>query len=66
MYSIVNVSMVLYYPKWKEVVALTKVLLQSKYTYRVYWVDNSPAETKALPMEEDVLRIGYDLSLIHI
>lgn len=60
MYSIVNVSMVLYYPKWKEVVALTKVLLQSKYTYRVYWVDNSPAETKALPMEEDVLRIGYD------
>lgn len=55
-----NVSIVLYHPNWQEVAALTKVLLQSHYTHRVYWVDNSPAETKALPMEEDVLRIGYD------
>ncbi len=55
-----NVSIVLYHPNWQEVAALTKVLLQSRYTRRVYWVDNSPAETKALPMEEDVLHIGYD------
>lgn len=55
-----NVSIVLYQPKWEEVAALTKVLLQSKYTRRVYWVDNSPAETKALPMEKDVVCAGKD------
>lgn len=55
-----NVSIVLYQPKWEEVAALTKVLLQSKYTRRVYWVDNSPAETKALPMEKDVVCTGKD------
>ena len=53
-----NVSIVLYHPDWQEVAALTKVLLQSRYTRRVYWVDNSPAETRELPMEENVLRIG--------
>lgn len=55
-----NISIVLYQPKWGEVAALTKVLLQSKYTRRVYWVDNSPAETKALPMEKDVVCAGKD------
>ena len=55
-----KVSIVLYQPKWEEVAALTKVLLQSKYTRRVYWVDNSPAETKALPMEKDVVCAGKD------
>lgn len=55
-----NISIVLYQPKWEEVAALTKVLLQSKYTHRVYWVDNSPSETKALPMEEDVVCAGAD------
>ncbi len=52
-----NVSIVLYHPDWQEVAALTKVLLQSKYTHRVYWVDNSPAETKVLPIESE--RITY-------
>lgn len=55
-----NVSIVVYNPEWEEVAALTKVLLQVKYTHRVYWVDNSPAEPRVLPMEEDVLRMERD------
>ena len=52
-----NVSIVVYKPKWEEVAALTEVLLGAKYTHRVYWVDNSPVETKALPVESE--RIVY-------
>lgn len=52
-----NVSIVLYCPKWEEVAGLTRVLLQVKYVHRVYWVDNSPEETKTLPVDSE--RVVY-------
>ena len=45
-----NVSIVLYRPDWKQVGALTQVLLESQYVDRVYWIDNSPQAAEQLPL----------------
>jgi GT2 family glycosyltransferase len=52
-----NVSIVLYRPDWKQVSALTQVLLESQYVDRVYWIDNSPLSAEQLPLQSD--RISY-------
>lgn len=44
-----NVSIVLYQPDWQQITLLTEVLLQSKQVCRVYWIDNSPVATTAVP-----------------
>lgn len=61
-----NVSIVLYRPDWKQVTELTSVLLTSRCVKCVYWVDNSPMATQSLPLESDRLQyihndknIGY-------
>lgn len=52
-----NVSIVLYQPKWDEVVALTTALLRCAAVRKVYWVDNSPYSIDELPIESN--RVGY-------
>ena len=37
-----NVSIVLYNPDWKQVTTLTRALLECSHVRRIYWVDNSP------------------------
>jgi GT2 family glycosyltransferase len=52
-----NVSIVLYRPDWKQVGALTQVLLESQYVDRVYWIDNSPQAAEQLHLQSN--RISY-------
>lgn len=52
-----NVSIVLYQPKWDEVVALTTTLLRCEAVRKVYWVDNSPHSIDELPIVSN--RVQY-------
>ena len=45
-----NISIVLYRPNWKQVADLTIIMLQSKYVNRIYWIDNSSVKTQDLPI----------------
>ncbi|MBQ5387863.1 MAG: glycosyltransferase family 2 protein [Paludibacteraceae bacterium] len=55
-----NVSIVLYNPEWKQVVELTTVLLQCKEVRTVYWIDNSPNKTETLPFVSDKIYYIYN------
>ena len=55
--EMLNVSIVLYNPNWSQVVALTQSLLRCDSVRKVYWVDNSPKETKVLPIASE--RVEY-------
>lgn len=59
-----NVSIVLYRPDWKQVSALTQVILESQYVDRVYWIDNSPQAAEQLPLQSD--RISYQHNSINL
>lgn len=48
-----NISIVLYRPNWKQVADLTIIMLQSKYVNRIYWIDNSSVKTQDLPICSD-------------
>lgn len=48
-----NISIVLYHPNWKQVADLTIIMLQSKYVNRIYWIDNSSVKTQDLPICSD-------------
>ena len=37
-----NISIVLYHPDWKQVNELTRSLLAYPHVHRIYWIDNSP------------------------
>ena len=62
----VNVSIVLYEPKWGEVVELTTSLLRCDAVRKIYWVDNSKKAMKEWPISSKKLEyihnnknIGY-------
>lgn len=55
-----NVSIVLYCPDWKQVSDLTGILLQSRYVNLVYWIDNSPIAKEELPIGFDKVRYLYN------
>ena len=48
-----NISIVLYRPNWKQVADLSIIMLQSKYVNRIYWIDNSSVKTQDLPICSD-------------
>jgi GT2 family glycosyltransferase len=52
-----NVSIVLYHPDWKQVIRLTSILLESQRVRNIYWVDNSPVTTTSIPFQSK--RIQY-------
>lgn len=58
--GMLNVSIVLYYPNWAEVVELTKTLLLCHSVRNIYWVDNSPLPTEELPISSDRLRYIFN------
>ena len=43
----VNISIVLYYPKWEEVIPLIQTLLKAETVRNIYLIDNSPEEASA-------------------
>ena len=55
-----NISIVLYYPDWKQVADLTTVMLKSKYVSRIYWIDNSPNITHELPICSDKIEYIFN------
>ena len=55
-----NISIVLYYPDWKQVADLTTVMLKSKYVSRIYWIDNSPIVTHELPICSDKIEYVFN------
>lgn len=55
-----NISIVLYYPDWKQVADLTTVMLKSKYVSRIYWIDNSPNVTHELPICSDKIEYVFN------
>ena len=55
-----NVSIVLYRPSWEQVLSLTQALLQYAPVRHVYWVDNSPVMTSALPLQSDRVRYIFN------
>lgn len=55
-----NVSIVLYHPNWKQVADLTAGLLQSKRVNLVYWIDNSPTAKEDLPIVLDRVRYIFN------
>ena len=55
-----NISIVLYYPDWKQVADLTTVMLKSKYVSRIYWIDNSPNVTHELPICSDKIEYIFN------
>ncbi len=55
-----NVSIVLYQPDWGQVVNLTRSLLQCAQVRCVYWIDNSPAVTRTLPIQSDRVRYIFN------
>jgi GT2 family glycosyltransferase len=55
-----NVSIVLYYPNWEQVAALTNTLLGSQYVAKVYWIDNSPVVTQQLPLHSKKIEYIYN------
>ena len=52
-----NVSIVLYHPDWKQVADLTQIFLQSNEVNHVYWIDNSPILETNLPIQSS--KISY-------
>ena len=52
-----NVSIVLYQPQWQQVAELTHSLLLCSRVHRIYWIDNSPTQTEALPLSSE--RVCY-------
>lgn len=55
-----NVSIVLYQPKWDEVAVLTTSLLRCDAVRTVYWIDNSPCETTQLPFHSQRVQYIYN------
>lgn len=55
-----NISIVLYYPDWKQVADLTTVMLKSEYVSRIYWIDNSPNVTHELPICSDKIEYVFN------
>lgn len=49
MFSILNISIVLYQPDWTELKQLLNGLLQVRLLHRIYLIDNSPQKTDSLP-----------------
>ena len=45
-----NISIVLYHPNWKQIADLTESLLNYPHVHHIYWVDNSECATKELPL----------------
>lgn len=44
-----NISIVLYHPDWKQVNELTRSLLAYPHVHRIYWIDNSPNPQYPIP-----------------
>lgn len=44
-----NISIVLYHPDWKQVNELTSSLLAYPHVHRIYWIDNSPNPQYPIP-----------------
>ena len=55
-----NVSIVLYQPNWKQVADLTRIFLQSDQVNNVYWIDNSPKEETDPPIESSKIIYRYN------
>ena len=47
-----NISIVLYHPDWKQVNELTRSLLAYPRVHRIYWIDNSPNPQYPIPHSE--------------
>ena len=55
-----NVSIVLYQPNWKQVADLTEVILQLDKVNHIYWIDNSPLETSHLPLQSNKITYHHN------
>jgi GT2 family glycosyltransferase len=61
-----NVSIVLYHPNWKQVEDLTSTLLQAKSVNKVYWIDNSSIastmqtlQSEKIVYQHNATNLGY-------
>ena len=58
-----NISIVLYHPDWKQVNELTRSLLAYPHVQRIYWIDNSPNPQYPIPNTQyPIPHIQYPIS----
>lgn len=58
-----NISIVLYHPDWKQVNELTSSLLAYPHVHRIYWIDNSPNPQYPIPNSQyPIPHIPYPIS----
>ena len=55
-----NISIVLYQPDWKQVADITNVILQFEQVNHIFWIDNSPVEQSNLPIHSSKITYRHN------